>query len=452
MSETKSTKIVEREAPPSSEQNNSSIDSSLGSQQDSDDRGVYRWYVLGMLVLVYAFSYMDRQIVSILLEDLRLEFAMTDTQLGLLSGLAFALFYATLGVPIARLADRGNRIRIVSIAITFWSAMTAICGLAGSYWQLFLARVGVGVGEAGGGPPSLSVISDYFAPNERALAMSIYSMGPILGGFVGLAAGGWVAQEYGWRWAFWVMGLPGIALALLLYTTVREPVRGALDSVAPSRQEGFLDTVGVLLRNHLWLWVTLGQTFAIFVGYGFSSWKPSFYLRQFDLSQAEVGTVLGLMGLVAGVPSMLIGGFLGDRLIAKSLKLAIRCVGFATLLVIPFYGLALMQNSWVVTTLLLGLGLVFYSLGGGTSMSIALSAVAPNQRALAASFVLLSANLLGLGLGPLLIGVISDAAAGRFGDDSLGFSLGVCLISMVISFAFYWAAGNEVSRREHAAQ
>ena len=421
------------------------------SQQDRVDSGIYRWYVLGMLVLVYAFSYMDRQIVSILLEDLRLEFAMTDTQLGLLSGLAFALFYATLGVPIARLADRSNRVRIVSIAVAVWSAMTAICGLAGSFWQLFLARVGVGVGEAGGGPPSLAIVSDYFNPKERAFAISIYSLGPVIGGFVGLAAGGWIAQEYGWRWTFLAMGLPGVALALLLHTTVREPVRGALDSVTSSRQDGFLDTVRQLLRNRLWLWLTLGQTFAIFVGYGFSSWKPSFYLRQFELSQAEVGSVLGIMGLLAGAPSMLIGGFLGDRLIAKSRKLALRFIAYAALLVIPFYGLALMQDSWVVTTLLLGAGLVFYYIGYGPALSIALSAVAPNQRALAASFGFLSSNLLGLGLGPLLIGVISDAAVGRFGDDSLGFSLGVCLMSMVIAFAFYWAAGNEVSRREQGA-
>ncbi len=443
MSEAKSTKIEAQNSPP--------IDSPLDPQQDRRERGVYRWYVLSMLVLVYAFSYMDRQIVSILLEDLRLEFDMTDTQLGLLSGLAFALFYATLGVPIARLADRTNRVRIVAIAITFWSAMTAICGLAGSFWLLFLARVGVGVGEAGGGPPSLSIISDYFSPQERSVAFSIFSMGPIIGAFIGLAAGGWVAQEYGWRWAFLVMGLPGIALALLLYMTVREPVRGALDSDTSSRQVGFLGTVRLLFRNRLWLWVTLGQTFSIFVGYGFSSWKPSLYLRQFDLSQAEVGTVLGLMGLVAGVPSLIAGGFIGDRLIAKSLKLAVRCVGFAALLVIPFYALALMQNSWLVTTILLGVGLVFYQIGAGTSMSIALSSVAPNQRALAASFVLLFSNLLGLGLGPLLIGVISDAAVDSFGDNSLGFALGVCLISMVIAFAFYWAAGNEASRREHKA-
>lgn len=438
MSEAKSTKIEEQEPPPI-------------PQQDKVDHGLYRWYVLGVLVLVYAFSYMDRQIVSILLEDLRDEFAMTDTQLGLLSGLAFVLFYATLGVPIARLADRSNRVRIVAIAVSVWSAMTAVCGLAGSFWHLFLARVGVGVGEAGGGPPSLAIVSDYFAPKERAFATSIYAMGPTIGSFIGLAAGGWVAQEYGWRWAFLGMGLPGIALGLILYTTVREPVRGGLDPVVTEQeQESFFNTVKALIRNRLWLWVTLGQAFAVFVGYGFSSWKPSFYLRKFDLTQAEVGSLLGIMGLLVGVPSLLAGGFIGDRIIARSRKLAVRCIGYSVLLVIPFYATSLVLDSWIATTLLLGVGLMFYQIGYGTSVSISLSAVAPSQRALAMSFGFLLANLLGLGLGPLLIGVISDAASGIFGEDSLAFSLGICLFSMVISFVFYWVAGSEIARQKSA--
>ncbi len=414
--------------------------------------GAYRWYVLGVLMIVYAFSFMDRQIVSILLEDLRAEFLLSDTQLGLLSGIAFALFYATLGVPIARLADRGNRVRIVTIAITVWSAMTAICGLAGSFWQLFLARIGVGVGEAGGGPPSHSIVSDYFEPTQRSVAMSIYSMGPTVGSFIGLAAGGWVAQQYGWRWAFGAVGLPGLALAAILYTTVREPVRGALDPVGKrSNQESFQDTVRALIKNRLWLWNMLGHTFAIFVGYGFSSWKPTLYLRQFDLSQAEVGALIGTMGLVVGVPGLLIGGLIGDRIVARSQKLAVRCIGYATLLVIPFYGLGLMADGWLLTTILLGLGLVFYQLGYGTSISIGMSAVEPSQRALAASFGFLTANLLGLGLGPLLVGAISDAAVSSFGIRSLAFSLGVCLIALIISFAFFWAAGNAIESRQRDA-
>ncbi len=409
----------------------------------------YRWYVLGVLMIVYAFSFMDRQIVSILLEDLRAEFLLSDTQLGLLSGIAFALFYATLGVPIARLADRSHRVRIVSIAITVWSAMTAVCGLAGSFWQLFLARIGVGIGEAGGGPPSHSIVSDYFDATQRSVAMSIYSMGPTVGSFIGLAAGGWIAQEYGWRWAFAAVGLPGLLLAVILYTTVREPVRGALDGAStPADREGFFATVRVLAKNRLWLWNMFGHTFAIFIGYGFSSWKPALYLRQFDLSQAEVGTLLGTMGLVIGVPGLLIGGLIGDRLIARSRRLAVLCIGYATLLVIPFYGLGLMADGWLSTTVLLGIGLIFYQLGYGTSISIGMSAVVPHQRALAASFGFLTANMLGLGLGPLLVGAISDAAEGSFGDRSLAFALGVCLLSLVIAFICFMAAARAISREE----
>ena len=406
---------------------------------------MYRWYVLGVLMIVYAFSFMDRQIVSILLEDLRAEFLLTDTQLGLLSGIAFALFYATLGVPIARLADRSNRVRIVSIAITVWSLMTAICGLAGSFWQLFLARIGVGVGEAGGGPPSHSIVSDYFDATQRSTAMSIYSMGPTVGSFIGLAAGGWVAQEYGWRWAFASVGLPGLILAAILYTTVREPVRGGMDATAaPDNKESFMATVRLLIQNRVWLWNMLGHTFAIFVGYGFSSWKPALYLRQFDLSQAEVGALLGTMGLLVGVPGLLIGGLIGDRLIARSRKLTLHCIAFAALLTIPFYGAGLMADDWLSTTILLGIGLVFYQLGYGTSISIGMSAVAPHQRALAASFGFLTANLLGLGLGPLLVGAISDAATEAFGDRALAFSLGVCLITLVIAFICFMVAARAI--------
>ena len=410
---------------------------------------MYRWYVLGVLMIVYAFSFMDRQIVSILLEDLRAEFLLTDTQLGLLSGIAFALFYATLGVPIARYADRANRVRIVSIAITVWSLMTAVCGMAGSFWQLFLARVGVGIGEAGGGPPSHSIVSDYFDATQRSIAMSIYSMGPTVGTFIGLAAGGWVAQEYGWRWAFASVGLPGVILAAILYTTVREPVRGGMDATPPAdNKDGFMATVRLLIQNRVWLWNMLGHTFAIFVGYGFSSWKPALYLRQFDLSQAEVGALLGTMGLLVGVPGLLIGGLLGDRLIARSRRLTLYCIGFATLLTIPFYGIGLMADGWLSTTILLGIGLVFYQLGYGTSISIGMSAVAPHQRALAASFGFLTANLLGLGVGPLLVGAISDAATASFGDRSLAFALGVCLITLVIAFGCFVAAARAIPAEE----
>ncbi len=416
----------------------------VGAEAPAD---IYRWYVLGVLMIVYAFSFMDRQIVSILLEDLRAEFLLNDTQLGLLSGIAFALFYATLGVPIARLADRSNRVRIVTIAITVWSTMTALCGLAGSFWQLFLGRIGVGVGEAGGGPPSHSIVSDYFDEKQRSVALSIYSMGPTVGSFIGLAAGGWVAQEYGWRTAFFAVGAPGVLLAVLLFFTIREPIRGGLDAVrAAPAKEGFGQTVSALISNRVWFWNMLGHSLSIFVGYGFSTWKPALYLRQFDLTQAEVGSIIGLMGLCVGIPGLFFGGLIGDKLVARSRKMALRYIGYANLLVIPFYGAGLMAEGWLMTTVLLGLGLVLYQLGYGTSLAIGMSAVAPHRRALASSFGFLTANLLGLGLGPLLVGVISDAAQASFGARSLALSLGICLSALVLAFICFWIASNAVQR------
>ncbi|MEM1435197.1 MAG: MFS transporter [Pseudomonadota bacterium] len=421
----------------------------VGVQARSESRS-YRWYVLGVLMLTYAFSFMDRQILSILLEDIRAEFTLTDTQLGLLSGIAFALFYATLGVPIARLADRMNRVKIVSIAVAVWSVMTALCGAAGSFVQLFAARIGVGIGEAGGGPPSHSIISDYFRKEERGFAISVYSLGPALGMLVGLAAGGYIAQHYGWRWAFVCAGVPGVLLALLVRTTLREPARGALDAehASDASDGSFGHAIAVLFRNRVYLWTNIGHSAAVFVGYGFASWKPSLYLRQFDLSQSEVGAIIGVMGIVASLPGLLAGGLIADRLAKHDARWpGFFCAG-AVLVVIPFYVLGLMAADWRIATGLFGLGLFCYQLSHGPGLAIVQSAVAPNQRALAASFVFMFANILGLGLGPLIVGAISDSASDAFAERSLAVALGVCLIALLVAGVGYARAGVMLGRRD----
>ena len=215
---------------------------------------MYRYYVLAMLTLTYAFSVMDRQVMSILLEDLRAEFLLDDTQLGLLSGLAFALFYSVLGIPLARLADRSSRINIIAVCVAIWSVMTALCGAAQNFVQLFLGRVGVGVGEAGSSPPSHSMIADYFAPNERSLALAVVMMGASFGSLFGLVLGGFVAESYGWRMAFVAAGVPGLLLAAVLKISIREPVRGGLDapattpSIARPQQMSFRATLVELWR------------------------------------------------------------------------------------------------------------------------------------------------------------------------------------------------------------
>ena len=403
----------------------------------------YRWYVLGVLSVTYAFSFMDRQILSILLEDIRAEFALSDLQLGLLSGIAFALFYATLGIPIAKLADRYNRVTIVSIAVAVWSFMTTLCGAAGSFWQLFMARVGVGVGEAGGSPPSHSIISDYFNREERSFAMSIFFMGGPLGMLFGLIMGGFVAEYYGWRWAFVCAGVPGLALALLLKFSVREPVRGAMDEVVQAEEpeqpsESMLETFRHLWANKAYRYVNLAHMLGIFVGYGFTVWKPALFLRQFDLSLSEVGMIVGITAAVFGSAGLLSGGLIADRWAKKDPRgpALLACIG--VLLATPVYLVALWSNDWIVTALCIGLGMFLFGHGHAPSHAIVQTVVEPHRRAQAAAYVFFLANILGLGVGPVLIGAVSDAFAAEYAHRSLNVALGFATLVLLGASAMYW--------------
>ena len=292
---------------------------------------MYRWYALSMLALTYAFSVMDRQIMSILAQDIKLEFGLTDTQIGLLGGFAFGLLNAVLGVPIARLADRVNRVNIISIAVGFWSLATVLCRAAASYVQLFLARMGVGEGEAGGNAPSHSTNSDYFPPERRGIAMSIYSLGTSVGGLIGLVVGGYVAQYYEWRWAFVALGVPGILLALAVKLTIREPERGAADARHPSTGSATScrDAVQALIGNRVYRQVLIGHPLSVFVGYAIFLWLAVLYLREFDLAQGEVGSIIGAVNLFAGVPGLLIGGYLVDRFGVSDIRLRMRIPALA---------------------------------------------------------------------------------------------------------------------------
>ena len=417
--------------------------------QVKSDSKRYRWYVLGVLALTYAFSFMDRQILSILLEDIRAEFALSDLQLGLLSGIAFALFYATLGIPIARLADKFNRVTIVSAAVAVWSAMTALCGAASSFWQLFLARVGVGIGEAGGSPPSHSIISDYFNKEERSFALAIYSLGTSLGMLFGLVMGGFVAEYYGWRWAFVCAGVPGLALAVLLKLTVREPLRGAMEAVvekppaeAPAAGESMFAAFRALWANRSYRYVNLAHMLGVFVGYGFTVWKPPLYLRQFDLSQSEVGLVVGLTSAGLGVPGMLLGGYLADRLSKRDARGPAWLCAAAVLLATPVYLLALWSADWVVTTVFIGLGVFLYSLSHAPGLAIVQTVVEPHRRAQAAAYVFFLSNILGLGLGPVLVGSLSDAFAAEFDHRSLNVALGFVTLVLLAAAAMYWRTAH----------
>ena len=289
----------------------------------SDQPGIttapwYRWYALAVLVLVFTSSHVDRQIMGILLEPIKHDLNASDTQMGFLIGLTFALFYATLGMPIAMLADRGNRRNIITWAITIWSGMTVLCGYAQSFAQLAITRIGVGIGEAGSSPPSHSMISDMFPMRQRGTAMGIYALGVNLGLLIAYLAGGWMSEHWGWRTTFIVVGLPGLAIALLTRFTVVEPKRGQQEAERKIPQAPpFNEVARYMWHTPATRHVVFGSALAGFVGYGMVLWLPAFFVRSHGLSQTEVGFTLALMTGVVGGTGTFLAGKLADVLSAK---------------------------------------------------------------------------------------------------------------------------------------
>lgn len=405
--------------------------------------GKYHYYVLFMLALTYAFSFMDRQIVSILLGDLKAEFDLNDTQLGLLSGLAFAMFYTTLAIPIARYADRHNRINIISLAVFVWSLVTALCAAATNFVQLFFCRVGVGVGEAGGVTPSHSVISDYFNEHERPLAISLFSLGAAIGAMAGMGMGGLVAQEYGWRMAFLVAGLPGLALALAVKLTVKEPIRGQMDNTHEEEEkEPFWQTLNSLARNLTYRNVIIAHTLVTFPGYAIATWLPQVMLRSYDVSQAEVGSVIGLsygLGIAGG---LLVGGVLATHYSKRDKRWQLRIPVYGLIGSLPIFWFAINAGSFYLAAALFGIALFLFNMQHGPSLAVVQSSVKQSQRATAASLIFFTSNVFSLGLGPVVVGWISDMLMPNYGDASLGWALGVAiLVSVPGAFLLYRASG-----------
>jgi MFS family permease len=270
----------------------------------------YRWYVLGLLTLTSAFSVADRLVFGILVQDIKAEFGLSDFELGLLGGLAFSLVYVIAGFPAARLADRSTRKNIVAAAIGFWSLMTAACGLATGFWTLFLARTGVGVGEGCSGPSSQSVVADYFTRSELAKAMGFLTIGASMGTAGGLIIGGQLAEMFNWRWAFVLMGLPGLLLGGVIYLTVREPLRGRYAPAGTDMAQRPLgQTIRSLLTNRVFMGLALGWAVQIMIGYGLAFWMAAVMLRQFPISTGDVGLYLGFTFFLGGIPGPILGGY-----------------------------------------------------------------------------------------------------------------------------------------------
>jgi MFS family permease len=375
----------------------------------------YVRYALWMLLLIYTLNFIDRQIISILGGQIKADLGITDTQFGMLVGLAFAFFYTILGIPIARIAERGNRAKIIGIAVVVWSAFTAICGLAQNFVQLLIARIGVGVGEAGCTPPAHSLISDYVPAEKRASAIAFYSLGVPIGSALGLILGGWIATQVDWRTAFFAVGIPGVLVGIIALTTLKEP-RKMLAQVAPNQQATaptFGEALSTLGSKKAYWWVVGAATTISFLGYGHATFLPQYLGRSFGMQLQEIGLALGVMTLVSGILGTMIGGWFADRAARTDTRAYMTIPAIAFLLGCPFFYLAMTaDNKWLAVAALAVPTLMNSVWYGPVYASV--QGLAPTRmRATAVAIMLFLVNMIGLGAGPTIIGLMSDMFANQ---------------------------------------
>lgn len=395
-------------------------------------------YALAMLLIVYTLNFVDRQIVAVLGEDIKAALELDDTQFGLLGGLAFALFYTVLGIPIARFAERGNRVRIISVALAVWSGFTALCGSATSFLQILLFRIGVGVGEAGCTPPAHSLISDYVPPERRASALALYSMGVPIGTFAGFALGAVIAENFGWRAAFFAVGLPGVILALLTWFTLKEPRVLGLAKLAPAHGANFSDALKELAGKPSYWCAVLAATVISFLGYGHAYFLPGYLARTHEMGLQERGLGMAVMVLIAGVAGTWLGGRLADRAAANDTRAYMTLPAIAFILGAPFFvaGMLVPHGSYTIAGAAVDSGyvaLVFLaiptalnSIWYGPVYAAIQGLAKPHTRATAVAVMFFILNLVGLGLGPTVVGMLSDMfAAQHYGAaDAAAFKVG----------------------------
>lgn len=396
----------------------------------------YRAYVLFILVLVYTFNFIDRQILGVLAPAIKAELHLSDTQLGMMGGPAFALFYTALGIPIAWLADRTNRVWIMTAALALWSAFTAACGMTSSFGQLFVARLGVGVGEAGGVAPAYSLIADYFPPRERARALAIYSFGIPLGSALAMVSGGLIASAVNWRWAFLALGACGLALAPLFKLTLKNPPRGRYDQAQAAGKPALSETLRRLAASPSFWGLSFGAACSSAVNYGLIFWLPSFFIRTYHLGLSQVSLAFAAILFFGGLAGIWSGGWLVDRLSATGRKGAYAWVpALSFLATVPFY-VATMLSLRPEPAFLLALAPQALALLWLGPILAAVQHLAPaSMRTTASASFLFINNLIGLGVGPLLFGVLSDHLKAEYGEQSLRYSI-------LIGLGFYVLAGG----------
>jgi len=398
-----------------------------------------------ILAIVYMFNFVDRQILGILLPAVREEFQVSDSMLGLLAGTAFALFYVTLGIPVAVIADRWNRRNLIAVAVAIWSGMTALSGFAANFLQLALARVGVGIGEAGCSPPAHSMISDYYPPEQRSTAMGFYTVGISAGIMLAYLAGGWVVQNLGWREAFLIVGLPGLLLAVIVRFTVVEPERGASENRLDSgASPGVLAVLRFLLHRRSFAHMAVAAGLASLVGYAVIIFFPSFVDRSFEMDLVAIGTWLGLILGIAGGTGFFVGGYLADRIGRTGQRrslLFLALVMLATTLLLVATFLAPTPAIALLVFVIPAATANFYL---APVLAQTQSLVGLRMRAVASALLLFVINLIALGIGPWLVGQVSDMLEARFAEESLRYSL-VAVCAVILP----WAALHLVAASRH---
>ena len=404
--------------------------------------------MLFALLLVYILNFLDRQIVNILAEPIKGELGLSDTQLGLLAGPAFAVFYAVLGIPIARYADNAktNRVWLISICLAIWSAMTALCGVAQNFVQLALARIGVGVGEAGCTPAAHSLIADSVPPEKRSSAIAFFGLGIPIGGLLGLIIGGVVNDQYGWRMALMLVGMPGILLAFILPLIIRDPRRCA-DSAhfntagSPVKAKlSIKDAAREVFASKAYLYVFIAASFTAFLSYGKGLWTISFFIRSHGLSTTEAGLAMAVALGISGIIGTWLGGKMADVFGKRDKRhiLTLPAIGMAIAAPILFAGY--WAEDWRIAVALLILPTILNSAYYGPAYGCVQGLVRPEARAIAASLVVFGQNLIGLGMGPLLFGVLSDWLQPMAGDESVRWVLyGAAWLGLIPAF-FFWRA------------
>jgi MFS transporter, Spinster family, sphingosine-1-phosphate transporter len=393
----------------------------------------YKHYLLSVLLVIMAFNLVDRQAVGIVLEDLKRDLHLTDTQLGLLNGIAFAAFYSVMGIPIARWADRGNRVAIISLTCALWSVAVALCGAAGSFIQLLAIRIGAAVGEAGCVPPAHSLIADEFSRSERSRAFARYMLGGPLSVVIGYCAAGWLNEFFGWRLTFVILGVPGLMLALLAATTLREP-RAQQTAHRKPQEPGLREIATVLWANRTFMHLLIAFSLMFFFSYGVWQWVPAFFIRSHGLGTGQIGTWFAIVWGAGGLLGTYSGGELAARYAANNERLQLRAMGIAVALVGVLVSCIFIARSHDIAFAIMAIVAIGWSATYGPLFATIQAVVPQEMRAVSIAVVFLFANLIGMGLGPLAAGLISDVLSPRAGAESLRYAL------LSLAPGYVWAA------------